>query len=250
MRPVSDRFPTAAAGEAVVGRESRCLSAIGIRFLSILFPPRDYAPLTIGLPNLTARTPTGFPRSTHTRHDRVGRPLNPGTSGVHTTGENARPPLAASSSGQVLTQVFDPSSWARRDEASSRVHSRSPVRSSPRPAPPDGTGAPWASSPGFAPRTGRTCRRTPGRGPISNTDRELHVRHRRPPSASSLMRATSCRTFPPSLSERSAPLTPGSSSRLRFQVFTVSMAFALTLRARLSLVPPHDGDFHDAAGFA
>ena len=43
--------------------------------------------------------------------------------------------------------------------------------------------------------------------------------------------------FPPSLSERSAPLTPGSPSRLPSRVFTASMAFTLTLRARLSLFP-------------
>src|ERR1700730_7900023 len=49
---VSDRFPMIAAQEERRNHDhkSRCLSAIGIRFLSILFPPRDSAPLTIGLP--------------------------------------------------------------------------------------------------------------------------------------------------------------------------------------------------------
>lgn len=216
MRPVSGRFPTIPARAAVIGRKSRRLSAVGIRFLGILFPPRDSAPLTIGLPGPKVRTPTGIPRSTHTRLDRVGRPLYPGSSGVHTTDGNARSRHAASSSG--LTQVFDPSSWARHNEASPRIHSRSPVRTSPRPViPPDGTGAPWASSLGFAPRTGRTCRRTPEGGPVPNTDPELTVRHSRPSSARSTMRATSCRTFPPPLSERSAPSTPGSHSRLHLQ---------------------------------
>ncbi len=56
--------------------------------------------------------------------------------------------------------------------------------------------------------------------------------------------------FPPSLSERSAPLTPGSSSRLPSRVFTASMAFAVTLAARLSLAPALTGNLHDAAGFA
>ncbi len=44
--------------------------------LGLPVPPRAYAPLTIGLPGLKAGTPTGFPRSAHTRRDRGGRPLN------------------------------------------------------------------------------------------------------------------------------------------------------------------------------
>jgi len=56
-------------------------------------PPRDSAPLTIGLPDHPARTPTGFPRSTHARHGRGGCPLNPEASGVHTTGVGS--PVAA-----------------------------------------------------------------------------------------------------------------------------------------------------------
>jgi hypothetical protein len=56
--------------------------------------------------------------------------------------------------------------------------------------------------------------------------------------------------FPPPLSERSAPLTPGSSSRLPSRIFTASMAFAVVLAARLSLAPPHGGYVNGAAGFA
>ncbi len=118
-------------------------------------PPRDSAPLTIGLPGQTARTPTGFPRSTHTRHDRIGCPLYPETSGVHPTGRArltvaACRPLPAARSYHPGHSSRLPG--AENDEASSRVHSRSPVRSSPRPvAPPDGTGAPWAPSSSFAP---------------------------------------------------------------------------------------------------
>ena len=101
----------------------------------------------------SARTPTGFPRSTHTRYGRGGRPLYPETSGVPTTGSCS--PVAACRPFQrpgPITQVFVPSSRVRNNEASSGVHSRSPARPSPRPvAPPDGTGAlrllPWASHP-------------------------------------------------------------------------------------------------------
>jgi hypothetical protein len=47
------------AGAAVFGRESRCLSAVGFRFLGILFPPGASAPLTIGLPVLESPDPDG-----------------------------------------------------------------------------------------------------------------------------------------------------------------------------------------------
>ena len=60
---------------------SRCLSAAG--FASRPSCPAWYsAPLMIGLPALTHRTMTGFPRSAHARYGRIGRPLYPGTSGA------------------------------------------------------------------------------------------------------------------------------------------------------------------------
>ena len=89
-----------------------------------------------------ARTPTGFPRSTRARHDRGGRPLYPGDGGVLPADRlvsSRRLPLP---SGQSLHPAGHiPSAGLERDEASSGVHSRSPVRSSPRLWPPDGTGA-------------------------------------------------------------------------------------------------------------
>ena len=134
-------------------RESRRLSATGIRFLGIL-SRRGIPPLLRSAYRTdSARTPTGFPRSTHTRHGRGGCPLYPEASGVPATGPHC--PVAACRPFQrpgPITQVFVPSSRVRNNEASSGVHSRSPVRPSPRPvAPPDGTGAlrllPWASHP-------------------------------------------------------------------------------------------------------
>jgi hypothetical protein len=62
---------------------SRCLSTTGIRFLAILFPPRNWALLTVGLPAQTGRTSTGLPRSAHTSYDRVGCLLYPGDGGAH-----------------------------------------------------------------------------------------------------------------------------------------------------------------------
>jgi hypothetical protein len=180
---VSDRFPMIAAQEERRNHDhkSRRLSAIGIRFLSILFPPRDSAPLTIGLP-ARRPDPTGFPRSTHTRYDRGGRPLYPETSGVRTTG--LWPPVAACRRCQrpgPITRVLDPPSRASNNEASSRVHSHSPVRSSPRPVAPRTERGSLGFFPELRTPTGRTRRRTSGRGSVTNTNRELRDRHRRPP---------------------------------------------------------------------
>jgi hypothetical protein len=117
-------------------------------------PPRDCAPLAIGLPGpRAARTPTGFPRFAHTRHDRGGRSLYPEASGVPTTDSHC--PVAACRLFQrpgPITLVLIPSSRARNNEASTGIHLRSPVRSSPRPLlPRTETEAlrllPWASHP-------------------------------------------------------------------------------------------------------
>jgi hypothetical protein len=94
-----------------------------------------------------------FPRFAHTRHDRGGRPLYPETSGVPTTDSHC--PVAACRLYQrpgPITLVLIPSSRARNNEASTGIHLRSPVRSSPRPLlPRTETEAlrllPWASHP-------------------------------------------------------------------------------------------------------
>jgi hypothetical protein len=161
--------------------KSRRLSAIGIRFLSILFPPRDSAPLTIGLP--TRRPdPTGFPRSTHTRYDRGGRPLYPETSGVRTTG--LWPPVAACRHCQrpgPITRVLDPSPGlqiTRRHQGFIRIRpSGLPLAGSL----PRTERGPLGFFPELRTPTGRTRRRTSGRGSVTNTNRELRDRHCRPP---------------------------------------------------------------------
>src|SRR3984885_3068541 len=62
------------------------------------------------------------------------------------------------------------------NEASSRVHLRSPARPSPRPPPPDDTRAAQASSPELRTRTGSTRARTPGRRQALSTSLELRRR--------------------------------------------------------------------------
>jgi len=69
---------------------SRCLSATGIRFSAILFPPGGWALLAVGLP-ANDRTPTGLPRSARTSCDQGGRPLDPGDHGAHPDRGDYRP---------------------------------------------------------------------------------------------------------------------------------------------------------------
>ena len=78
------------------------------------------------------RTLTGFSRSACASCDRGGRPLDPGASGVHTAGEICPAAACRSSTARPCTPVFVPSPGALGNEASAGVHSRSPVRSSPR----------------------------------------------------------------------------------------------------------------------
>ena len=111
------------------------LRRTGIRFLGILVPPGDWAFVTSGLPGNAWRRPrtlTGFPRSACASSDRGGRPLDPEASGVHTADENSPAAACRSSTARPCTPVFIPSAGALGNEASTGVHSRSPVRSSPR----------------------------------------------------------------------------------------------------------------------
>ena len=125
---------------------SCCLSATGIRFLGVLFPPRDSASLTVGLPPPTpAMDLTGFPRSTRMRHGRVGRHLYPGSDGVHAT-------VAECSVAACRFSTARPSSsWhhAPTQEVAVTRHQRwfTHVRPFGLPlacGPPVGAGHPWA----------------------------------------------------------------------------------------------------------
>lgn len=91
-------------------------------------------------------------------------------------------------------------------------------------------------------------RRRPGRSPISR----LVTGYRTPRSDESPQSPGRGRPplFPPSPSQRSAPSTPRSSSRLNSRFCTASMAFTLKDGARLSFDPAAHGHFHDAADFA
>src|SRR6266511_3712610 len=153
---------------------SCCLSATGVRFLGVLFPPRNSASLTVGLPPTSnVMDLTGLPRSTRMRYARVGCQLYPGSGGVPTTVDPssvaARRFSTACSSSSPPPR---PDLGSCRNEASPLVHSRSPFRSSPHLLPPGRSGRPWASL--WASHPAITDRARQRRGPIQDTDRS-HV---------------------------------------------------------------------------
>ncbi len=168
----------------------------GVRFLGILFPPRVSAPLTIGLPDLTARTRRGYHVPRFRDSAGLGALFTPRPAVLTRPTRTPRPPLAASSSGQALS----PRSTSHLPGLSITRHHQgfTFVR-------PPGLPLAWSlprmeQGPfGFFPRLrtpiGRTYRRTPRRGRASSTRPRLRNRHT---SASNLRAhsqyATSCRT--------------------------------------------------------
>ena len=143
VRPASGRFPATAAWSGSL--LSRVPLPFGHRHLLLghPVPPRDSAPLTIGLPGLLGPDPDGVStfRACETR---------PGWAPPTPRGQRCSrdrrwvsgrrlPPLPAA---RPYHPVFVPSLRAHDYEASLGVYLRSPVRPSPRPVvPPDGTGA-------------------------------------------------------------------------------------------------------------
>jgi len=120
-------------------------------------------------PLAAARTRTGFPRSARVRPGWVGRPLYPGDNGADTAGSNARPPPAASQRPAPATPAPHTVPGCFCNEASTRIHSRSPFQPSPHLWPPDGAAAlglsPELHTPGH-----QIPRRMSGRGQITGTD--------------------------------------------------------------------------------
>ena len=93
IRPVIQGRPAGGASHHVP--VSCRLSAAGIRFSVIRFPPRDrLSSRSAHRPN--DRTQTGLPRSARTSCDRGGCPLYPEDSGAHPAGSPPQPAPAAS----------------------------------------------------------------------------------------------------------------------------------------------------------
>jgi hypothetical protein len=110
--------PPAGAIQRRVKRRTSCvLSVAGIHFLCVLFPPRDSALLTVGLPRSPGPpwTLTGLPRSTRMRHGRVGCPLYPGGDGVPTAVESSSAVVCRlSAAGLLSPRHNNPNNPARR----------------------------------------------------------------------------------------------------------------------------------------
>jgi hypothetical protein len=95
--------------------------------------------------------------------------------GAHAAGAGNPAAAGRLATAHPCTWVLLPPSQAWHNGASSRVHSRSPVRSSPLPVAPGWNGSPWAFPPGFTPR--RYRRRMPEWGQASGTCPGSRHRH-------------------------------------------------------------------------
>jgi hypothetical protein len=170
---------------------SCCLSAAGICFLGVLFPPGSWALLTVGLPPHPERGPwtlTGFPRSTRVRYSRVGCPLYPGGDGVHTAIEESSAVVCRLPAASLLfLRHHSPTrrvAVTRHQRGFTDIHPFGlPLTCGPRTEQ-----GPLGFSLSFAP--GHHWPRTSGREPVLNTDRELRLGH--PPNLQSTYSINAC----------------------------------------------------------
>ena len=130
---------------------SRCLSAAGIRFSVIRFPPGDWASLTVGLPGKT-RTLTGLPRSTRTSCDRIGCLLYPEDGDAHPTDLHSPAGACRFPATSPYTPLLHPTWRGRLFTRHQRRFTRFTRPVFPSPVAPGWNGRPWASTPSFAPR--------------------------------------------------------------------------------------------------
>jgi hypothetical protein len=135
--PVSGQLCHAPGGApGKTARVSCCLSAAGLRFLRHPVPPGDSAPLTIGLPHRqkAARTRAGFPCSARVRHGWGRVPSLPRGLRCLSRPVNLPDRRTPPSSGRSLfTPVQHSAPGCNCDEASTRVHWRSPLPAFPSP---------------------------------------------------------------------------------------------------------------------
>jgi hypothetical protein len=122
---------------------SRCLSAAGIRFSGLPAPAGELKPSS--RPACRQARPAGPHRGCHVPHGRdaagVGAAWTPGTVVHSWPGVGPRPAPAAFQRRSLLSRLLRSACGSPRNEASSAIHSRSPVRPFPGLCPPDGTGA-------------------------------------------------------------------------------------------------------------
>jgi hypothetical protein len=139
IRPVIQERPP--AGAALTLPVSCRLSPTGIRFLDILFPPEDSALLTVGLPDRPQTSPDSVGVSVFRTHE-----TRPGWVPSLLRGGGVLPTSAASLIGACRFTTASPIPRWNLPPAKllitehTKIHLRSPVRPSPRPSPPGGTG--------------------------------------------------------------------------------------------------------------
>jgi hypothetical protein len=195
IRPViRDHQPE---GPAIHVPVSCCLSAAGIRFSVIRFPPRNSALLTVGLPGKTFCPDLDGVTAFRTHELRPGW-VPPITRGQVVLAQPGRlparhPPLPSGQSLKPRRNI--PPREALLHGPSTGVHSRSPVRSSPRPRPRDGTSGRFGAPPELRTPPSPAAHVRSGDRP-SSTDLELPLNSH--PSTSNPVvhstRATSRRT--------------------------------------------------------
>jgi len=125
------------------GAFSPCLTAAGLRFLDHPYPAEGLASPCGSVTGDALQTSSGFPRSALASYDRGGRPLYSGAV-VSLYGTCLR--AAPSRQGMSAPRAYGPTrrlrypSFRRSKDhgASSRIHSRSPIRSFPHPVHPMG----------------------------------------------------------------------------------------------------------------
>jgi hypothetical protein len=137
---------------------SRCLSATGIRFSVILFPPGSWALLTVGLPAKTAGPRRGY-RVPHARAmSGVGALYTPRTAVLIPDRADCPAGACRSTAASPSTPLRHPTLRGSASRGINEGSSNSPVRSSPRPQPPGWSGQSLGLSPGL--RTPPTRSRT------------------------------------------------------------------------------------------
>jgi hypothetical protein len=143
------------------------LSATGIRFSVILFPPRDWALLTVGLPTPATGWDLDGVTAFRTHERRPGwvpsiprgrRCSSPGTDGVSAR----RLPRYHGTSLSPRSNI--PSREALLHEASTKVQAIHPSDLPLTRRRPDGTSSSFGFPPSFAPRRPGAGQRTSGRG--------------------------------------------------------------------------------------
>jgi hypothetical protein len=179
LGPISGRlYDTTAGGAITCAAFPSPFGAPAFACWTVLFPLRDSASLTVGLPAL-GWTATGLPRCTRMRPDRGGRLLDPGAM-VSTRREGNVPAgIRRFPAASPTPPPKQPSAGARQSRGINEGSPYSPVRSSSRPWPPVMRGGPSAFPQAPHPAvTSDACQgedRPPDTGPRSRSRHQPHL---------------------------------------------------------------------------